>query len=343
MVLVIYHGTDMDGWTSASIIKHYFNSKNIYQIHFLPYNFTNEKQVIDTTNRYIAMEKQHHRQPDIYMADCTLNLGYMKIIAPYVTHIDHHKSVLENPTYQEIRTNLKGDYSSIKGIVQGALEPVQISACELVWDTFYPDQQKPLFVHLAGRYDVWDKEDPRTDELNAFMRNPGSEFTVRKYHWTFMEPWFDKLYDDDFVTSVCLPRGKEVLQYQRESWAAEARTEATLYYHPKEFQIAVANKSNANSEYFMELSATYPSLAIGVIYAHRIRQAAFTISFFTLNKSLGVTALEVMNEFTMSEDLKVMTKGGHLHACGCTISDECLPIFRTWLSQNNYIAKEKMK
>lgn len=343
MVLVIYHGTDMDGWTSASIIKHYFNERNIYQIHFIPYNFTNEKQVIDTTNRYIAMEKQHHRQPDIYMVDCTLNLGYMKIIAQYVTHIDHHKSVLGNPTYQDIRGHLKGDYSSIKGIVQGAEEPVQISACELVWNTFYPDKQMPLFVHLAGRYDVWDKEDPRTDELNAFMRNPGSEFVVKKYHWTFMEPWFDKLYDDNFVTDVCLPRGKTVLQYQRESWAAEARTEATLYYHPAGFQIAVANKSNANSEYFTELSTAYPYLTVGVIYAHRIRQAAITISFFTLNKNMGTTALEVMGEFTASEDLKVMTKGGHLHACGCTISDDGLPIFRNWLMNNNYAAKEKMK
>ena len=342
MILAIYHGTDMDGWTSASIVKKYFNSKNIYQIHFLPFNLTNEKQIIDCTNAYIAMEKQHHREPNIYMLDCTLNLNYLKTIAPYVTHIDHHKSVIENPMYQDIRKMLKGDYSAVKGIVQGETEPVQIAACELTWDTLFPDQAQPLFVHLAGRHDVWDKQDPRADEFNAFIRNPGSEFFVKKYHWTFMEPWFEKLYNDDFVTSICLPRGQVMLQYQRESWAAEARTGATLYYHPDGYQIAVANRSNVNSEYFTELCISSPQLAIGIVYTHKIRQSVITISFFTLNKSSKAAALEVMSEFTATEGLKILTKGGHLHACGCTISDECLPIFRTWLSRNNLIVKEKL-
>lgn len=342
MILVIYHGTDMDGWTSASIVKHYYNSKNIYQIHFLPFNFTNEKQIIDSTNQYIALERQHHREPNIYMLDCTLNLNYLRTIAPYVTHIDHHKTLIENPMYQELRKHLKGDYSTIKGIVQGKTEPVQIAACELTWDVLYPDQEQPLFVHLAGRHDVWDKQDPRADELNAFIRNPGSEFLIKRYHWTFMEPWFERLYNDDFVTSVCLPRGKTMLQYQRESWAAEARTGATLYYHPDGYQIAVANKSNANSEYFTELCIGSPQLTIGILYAHKIRQAVVTISFFTMNKSAKATALETMSEFTASSGLNVLTKGGHLHACGCTISDDCLPIFRNWLMENNQRAKENL-
>ena len=133
-----------------------------------------------------------------------------------------------------------------------------------------------------------------------------------------------------------------MLQYQRESWAAEARTGATLYYHPDGYQIAVANRSNVNSEYFTELCISSPQLAIGIVYTHKIRQSVITISFFTLNKSSKAAALEVMSEFTATEGLKILTKGGHLHACGCTISDECLPIFRTWLSRNNLIVKEKL-
>lgn len=336
MTACVFHGTDMDGWTSASIVEKYLLSQKITNVNFIPYNYSNELSVVESLNVYVENELSHHREPVIYMVDCTLSFPYMSRYAPWLVHIDHHKSVIEDPEYQALKHTFKQCFSTIKGIVQGYTDPVQISASELTWNALFKEKPMPLFVFLTGRYDVWDKKNPGTDEFNAFTRNPGKQFPISRRTYLFKEEWFSKLYDDTFVIEKCLPRGRQILEFQKESWALEAQTAASWYDHPSGYQISVVNRGGINSSYFDSLYEKHPRIGIACTYAHRIRNASVSISFFTVNGNNTLPAMNVMEEFmkTIPNHLQI-SKGGHLHACGCVIKDNALAYFRTWLEKNH--------
>lgn len=325
-VVVIYHATDMDGWTSASIVRRYLpNPENAV---FIGYNYSNKELIIDKVHEAI----QEHGKVYIFMVDCTI----MEIIEEHpdwVISIDHHKSVLETQKFKNYKDLMYCCTSSVMGYPSEEYQhPVQISACELTWQTLFPGEEMPLFVRLAGRYDVWDKKDPRVDEFNAFIRNPG-KFPVTKE--IFMEPWFDKLYDDDFVNDICLPRGRQVLEYQKETWAIEAKISVTRYWHKHNGQIAVVNRGLINSSFFESTCRDHPCVDVVSCYTHRIKNSIFSISFFSVGQK-EITALRLMREFlaNLPNDV-VMTSGGHEHACGCSIKDTDIWRYRQWLEQGN--------
>lgn len=64
--------------------------------------------------------------------------------------IDHHKSALD----AALKANFKASGDQLT-VIGGA-------ACELTWLYFHPIETSPCWVHLTGRYDVWDHSDPHT-------------------------------------------------------------------------------------------------------------------------------------------------------------------------------------
>lgn len=126
---VAYH-KDADGYCSAAIAK-----------------------MAGIEGDYIAMEygeefpKIPPRDHTVYLLDYCLQPFDLMINLNALSTlywIDHHKSA--------IKAAAKTDFEASGG----QLTATGLAACELTWMYFFPNKRMPDWVHLIGRYDVWD-------------------------------------------------------------------------------------------------------------------------------------------------------------------------------------------
>lgn len=133
-MICIYHSRDLDGWTSAAIIKlKYPHAKMIGYDYGQPFPWDE----IDP-------------QQSVIMADVSLAMQDMKrlsdILSARLTWIDHHISAIKD--YKE----------KMEGMLTDILDP-SISACEATWKYIFPDKDMPQSVKLLGEYDTWRNKD----------------------------------------------------------------------------------------------------------------------------------------------------------------------------------------
>ena len=126
--LIIFHGIDWDGYTSAAIA--YLTNPNA---DLLPWNYG--LPLPDTTP---------YRK--VILVDLTISVRndytWMEENADKLIWIDHHAA-------------------AIRGVKNTSIEGVRadgIGACVLTWDYFFPNKRIPLHVALAGSYDVFRKD-----------------------------------------------------------------------------------------------------------------------------------------------------------------------------------------
>jgi oligoribonuclease NrnB/cAMP/cGMP phosphodiesterase (DHH superfamily) len=107
--------------------------------------------------------------------------------------LDHHISAITE--------------SEKSGVKINGVRNNKLAGCELTWAFVFPDQQIPEAIKLLGRYDVWDKTDPRTDSFQfgmcQFQLDPKAEY------WTKMLS-----NDATFIDQICSD-GQKIQQYQK--------------------------------------------------------------------------------------------------------------------------------
>lgn len=131
--ICFYHSADFDGMCSGAIVRNF-----IPDAEMIGYDY----------GQPFPWEKVQGR--DVYMVDVSLPAKDMRKLAEMcdLVWIDHHKSAIQ--AVEEIGLTLDG------------LQRIGDAACELCWEYFYGEREKPLAVHLLGRYDVWDHDgEPR--------------------------------------------------------------------------------------------------------------------------------------------------------------------------------------
>ena len=124
-VLCVYHSRDLDGWTSAAIVKDYYSNATL----------------IGWDYGQPVPEEMMELWDKIFLVDISFNYSYMKMLnGTNVIWIDHHASA--------IKDSIDHGYECMKGH-----RDVRFAACELTWDYIYPDSTIPEAVELLGLYD----------------------------------------------------------------------------------------------------------------------------------------------------------------------------------------------
>jgi oligoribonuclease NrnB/cAMP/cGMP phosphodiesterase (DHH superfamily) len=127
MKICYYHNTDLDGISSAAIVKHRFPDVSLHGV-----NYNDKVKVPDNTTLIIIVDFSF---PMHIMEE-------MQNICP-VIWIDHHHSAIEE----------FNQYHKLKNIT--AVHLIGRAACELTWRHFFPEQALPTAIHLLGIYDTW--------------------------------------------------------------------------------------------------------------------------------------------------------------------------------------------
>lgn len=329
---IIYHVADMDGWTSAYLLSEYIKLTYGSEAILIPFNYDFDMSIVEN--------KIAKADGNIYIADCCLPLPYMKKYADRIIWIDHHVSAITEIANAG-NIHLKENYSAVNADIYNQKQ-IQVAACELVWSyccrnnsgfsrLFNTENKCPLFVQLAGRYDVWDKHTvPGADAFNAYVRYMLHQSRNKGY--PFMDSWFTALTNDEYVRTTVLNKGKELLIIQQNNWNIQSRKLTSLYWHGN-YQIAIANVSSVNSNFFNNLMLN-KNVIVGIIFAFHMETNAVQTSFYTLkqNNAEGITATDVMLSCVnaLPQD-KIKSFGGHKHACGMTFDDSVFPLFKQWV------------
>jgi len=196
-------------------------------------------------------------------------------ITNHIVWIDHHKT--EKWIHLE---------NKIKGIRQDG-----ISACELTWNYFFPDQPIPRVVELLGDYDIWAfKFGEITNNLQA-----GIKLYDVKPNSSNWNDWLSPTY----IPTDELRAGEIALKYRNsyydsliESWAFYTRFEG--------YEAIACNAGNVSSQLFDSVVDSFFDIMIAFVYDGK----RWSISLYT------------KKDIDVSEIAKKYGGGGHKQAAG---------------------------
>ncbi len=185
-----YHKADLDGKCSAAIVKHSHPECEMIGINYgdeFPWDTIQPSQVV-------------------YMVDFSLQpfSDMIRLNEMCKFHwIDHHKTAIANASACDFEPS------------GGFMLSTEFAACELTWrychNDGYTSVEIPHAVHLLGRYDVWDHQDPSVLPFQYGMRAIAD---TRPEHQTLWEVFFSKTPDEkDFVRKV-IEMGRIILAYE---------------------------------------------------------------------------------------------------------------------------------
>ncbi len=281
-----YHSADLDGHSSGAIIKHRFPEAELHPIN---YNQPFPWEIITSADT-------------VYMVDFGLQ-PFEKMVrlsaSCRLIWIDHHISAIEAcKAYGET--------------ILGKRE-VGKAACELTWEYLYPNIGMPKFVHLLGRYDVWDHRDHAEwdMEILPFHYGLGIEDTDPSRNWAF---WDNLFKADNAVYECIIGHGKVILAYV---------TQSNIHYmrsHAYEIQFEglralVVNIGNVSSKFFENM---YTPAKHDIMIAYSCIRGQFW----------GVTLYSDKPEVDCAVLAQKYGGGGHKGAAGFSCKELPFRIFR---------------
>jgi len=150
-VICFYHSRDLDGWTSAAIVKKKFPEAKLVGWDYgdpepLIYDVEYEGEVLNPLHPTIdvPVDLRIPNNAKVIIVDISFNpvtmiklKGYVKMD---VIWIDHHKSAIKDA--------VEYDYALLNGRRRS-----DFAACELTWQFFFSDSEMPEAVRLLGMYD----------------------------------------------------------------------------------------------------------------------------------------------------------------------------------------------
>lgn len=213
----IYHSIDLDGWMSAAIVKHYFETidkeqekqtgqsqRQYHQRDFIGYNYG---QPIPDLSEY----------DKVVMCDISFKLTIgtpINRIAPMFDlknrlgsnfiWIDHHISAIDDVV------DYCDEYDHDQSFTPG-LRDTKFAACELTWKYFFPNNPMPEIVRLLGRYDCFGHKG--TDEEQKVLEfQYGARQRISNYEeaYKYLIQSFDPTNPD--IENIQY-RGSQIYQY----------------------------------------------------------------------------------------------------------------------------------
>ncbi len=269
-----YHSADLDGYCSGAIIKHRFPEANLHPINYnqpFPWETISPEDIVYMADFVLQPFEQMVR----LNASCKL------------IWIDHHISAIES-------------YIASGETIPGKRE-VGKGACELTWECLYPDREMPRFVHLLGRYDVWDHRSPAkwNNEILPFQYGLRLEETDPSLNCKLWERLFGA--DDAFYKNA-IEQGIVILAYSAQSNAHYMRSHAYEIQF-ENFRALAVNVGNISSNFF---DSMYDPAKHDIKIAYSCIRGQFW----------GVTLYSDKSEVDCAALAKKHGGGGHKEAAG---------------------------
>lgn len=133
----IYHHKDMDGLCCGAIMR-----KRYPEIRLIGYDYGE------------PFDMDICRGETVIMADISLPMDKMLELAAISEDflwVDHHETAIK----EYYRTSGSSENYKVGPNGMFARLDSSLSACELLWDELFPDQDMPVAVSLIGKYDTW--------------------------------------------------------------------------------------------------------------------------------------------------------------------------------------------
>lgn len=184
----LYHGADLDGISSAAIIKYKYPETCLYPMDYdVPFDLDS---VIEEGD-------------DIYIVDFTLS-PFSKMVELSKKYnliwIDHHDtSIRDHEEY------VRSGGEPIEGI-----RSTDKAACELTWEYIFPETRTPYSIWLLGRYDVWDQQSSESITPFQYGMLLGYQSPNSRMFWDNV---FTANRDGSFIQNM-ISSGKTIIKYR---------------------------------------------------------------------------------------------------------------------------------
>lgn len=179
--ICFYHSADLDGHCSGAIVKHFRPDVELVGI-----DYGDEFPWDMITSETIVYMVDFSLQPFEWMLELQRRCSSL-------VWIDHHASAIEE------RDRMG---ASIRGC-----QEVGLAACELCWTWFSLCVEMPEFIHMLGRYDVWDHQ----PGVLAFQMGMRQEVETRPERRP--ELWENLI--SGMTLSPIYERGSTIIDYQQ--------------------------------------------------------------------------------------------------------------------------------
>lgn len=309
----VYHAIDLDGWMSAAIVKHWFESTQmiksdaIHTIEFISYNYGQPLPGLADYDQVILVDISF---PKEIMLELNVRLGEKLI------WIDHHQR-----TVNEVNAYIIEHGIPMEGLVteDGELK----AACELAWEYFFPKETMPELVRLLGRYDCFGHmgtpEERKVVEFQYGARECISSYEEayqKLSHCTHVKESEYWLLQAQVIVAQILEKGRSIYGY--------LCTEAKQVYQ-NGFDINIdldpEYRTGKISKFICINKERFNAINFGIDYHalgydgqacfHRMKDGKWSFSFYSQTVDCSVIA-------------KLFGGGGHKGAAGCVVNDETM-------------------
>ena len=291
MNIVLFHSSDYDGFVSAKVIHDYlYGQKEAHITEFKPHTYgwsLNVKDIVDRLGH----------NGNLYLSDLSLDSKDMVYLQEQLKDrfiwCDHHISAIDESE--------KYGYDKLPGI-----RSINFAGCELTYMYLYPGTMLPDAVSLAGRYDIFDKDNSKWDfELHLV---PFQKFLNNKL------PTWESVLESDLLQwdaerlTKYLKVGRFLYAYEdslnlKHCWSTFERT-----FHGLRF--LCLNSTTFSSQTFKS-KIDYKKHDAMMVFVYNGKKRIWKISMYTEKPNIALNKI--------AEQYK---GGGHASACGFLYSGD---------------------
>lgn len=183
-IACVYRSIDLDGWMSAAIVKHWFNStveipnkkdEPINTLDFIGYNYGQPIPYLLEYDQVIMVDVSFPFEELKGKSVSRMFQLFQKLNANFIW-IDHHISAIKDNIGLEY-INDKGEDTST---LFNGLRNTKYAACELTWQYFFPNEPMPEIVRLLGRYDCFGHKGT-AEEIKVLEFQYGARQSIENY------------------------------------------------------------------------------------------------------------------------------------------------------------------
>lgn len=267
-----FHKIDLDGFCSGAIVKLKHPEVKLIGINYgdiFPFD-----QIEDNETVYMVDFSLQSPFDDMIKLNNMCNLIW----------IDHHISPIRE--WEELgKPNITGIRNTSK------------AACELVWEYLFPNNEMPLGVYLAGRYDIWDHTNPKT--------LPFQYGTRIQNVWPLNNEFWNKIFNNDqeFADKI-IEDGKTIMKYEELNNNRIAKS-MSYKINFENYRFLVCNRSHTNSKLFDSQINLPENNDVDAVMVYSRRPNCWTVSMYTSKPNIDVSKIA-----------KRMGGGGHKGAAG---------------------------